>query len=85
MRNKKACAAVLGASALVVIGLFILGGCGSPSSDLNVPPRESAWSPIYHPDPDDAGTFADPLDLGIGEVYKFFYDDDDHDDDDDDD
>ncbi len=81
MRNKKACGAVLGASAVLTTLLFILGGCGggSGSDDLNVPPRESFFTPIYNPDPDDAGTFADPLDLDVGEVYRFFYTDDDYD------
>jgi len=80
MTNKKACGAILCASALIVAAMFVLGsGCGGAGGgdDLLTPPRESAFTPIYHPS--NGGTFANPKDIGIGEFFGFLYEDDDQD------
>jgi len=79
MTNKKACGAILFASAVMAIVMFILGaGCGPGGpGDLDVPPRETAFTPIYHPS--NGGTFANPKDLGLGQLFGFRYEDDDQD------
>ena len=41
------------------------------------PPRDTFFTPIYYPS--SAGTFADPKDLPLGEVFAFLYQDDDED------
>ncbi len=80
MTNKKACGAILFASALMAMVMFILGsGCGGggSGSDLDVPPRESFFTPIYHPS--NGGSFGNPRGISLGNFFRFLYQDDDRD------